>query len=128
MTLPSLLFSLVLLLGLAAPSGAVVLATPFLGVGTGQVVTCALTNTGTRPVTITAIDLINFVGGDVVPTVDNCSELPALQPRVTCNVTAPVNNDVYCSFDVQGSQVRAAGIIQAAGSPFTIADIVPATK
>src|SRR4030095_7838297 len=128
MTLPALLFSLVLLLGFAAPSAAVLLATPFLGVGTGQVVTCALTNTGTQAVTITAIELVNFVGGDVVPSVDNCSSLPALQPRVTCNVTAPVNTDVYCSFDVHGSKVRAAGIIQAAASPVTIADIVPATK
>jgi hypothetical protein len=124
----ALLASLALSFGLAAPSGAVVLTTPDLEVGSQQAVTCALTNIDTKPVTVTAVGLVGETGVDVIPGFDSCTGIAALGPRATCLVRAPTGQDAYCSFDVKGSKVRAAGIVRESGAPFTVEHTVPATK
>jgi hypothetical protein len=124
----ALLVALLLLLGVTTPSGAGVLTTPELPVGSQQAVVCTLTNIDTKPITITAITLVGPTGFDVLPAFDGCSGLPELAPRATCIVRAPVGTDCYCSFSMKSSKVRAAGTIQDSVAPFTVTETVPATK
>jgi hypothetical protein len=113
--------SLAALVALAGTAHATTLCSPILPGAADKLAQCAVTNVGTKPITVT-ISAIDLNGVDVTANTE-CQ--PTLDPGKSCQTYATVGSSAYCRFVTSSSKVRAT--LNVFG-PNGFIDSIPATK
>ena len=105
---------------------AVTLRTPVVGGNSSQIVDCAITNFGTKPVEFSVL-LLGILGVVVTPQVETCAS-GIVEPFKTCQVLPGQGAQVACIFTVKSSKVRAVAQVFDTSNSNKLDLIVPATK